>query len=470
MLAAIFDHPQTPLVNNLGMEYQTAASKHVLKRTRSLRRPDEVKRKRKKESSRSSDGLPMRCVIPRIADVSKENSEMWKLAEIKGPSHCRCLRLPDNLSILKEVHMSIPLLISYFTENQSLASVVVSRLIYTNSGVAILALASNGVHKLWKWQRNNENQAVKATASVPPQLWEPASGILMTNEMSNINPEDAVPCFALSNNDVYLISASGGKTSLFNMATFKVMDTFNPPPPAVTFIALHPQNNNIIAMGMEDSSIQVFNIKGDEAKINLRGHQKRITGLAFSLVLDVLVSSGADAQLFVWSVAQWKPKAPLPKAKTLVQITNAQALVSLGGTRVQFHKDQRQLLAIREQQITIYKAPKLNFLSEWIPRESSDLITDATYSCDCQLIYASLKDGSVSVLNATTLLLMCRISPTAYLPSNPSLMVYPLVFAAHPSEPHQFALGLTDGAVYILEPLESEGKWGNSFTGGRLPK
>ncbi|KAF8393178.1 hypothetical protein HHK36_021419 [Tetracentron sinense] len=336
----------------------------------------------------------------------------------------------------------------------------VSRLIYTNSGVAILALASNGVHKLWKWQRNNENQAVK----------EPASGILMTNEMSNINPEDAVPCFALSNNDVYLISASGGKTSLFNMATFKVMDTFNPPPPAVTFIALHPQNNNIIAMGMEDSSIQVFNIKGDEAKINLRGHQKRITGLAFSLVLDVLVSSGADAQLFVWSVAQWKPKAPLPKAKTLMRITNAQALVSLGGTRVQFHKDQRQLLAIREQQITIYKAPKLNFLSEWIPRESSDLITDATYSCDCQLIYASLKDGSVSVLNATTLLLTSRISPTAYLPSNPSLMVYPLVIAAHPSEPNQFALGLTDGAVYILEPLESEGKWGNSFTGGRLPK
>lgn len=41
-----------------------------------------------------------------------------------------------------------------------------------------------------------------------------------------------------------------------------------------------------------------------------------------------------------------------------------------------------------------------------------------------------------------------------------SLRVYPLVIAAHPSEPTQFALGLTDGGVYILEPLESEGKWG----------
>ena len=43
-----------------------------------------------------------------------------------------------------------------------------------------------------------------------------------------------------------------------------------------------------------------------------------------------------------------------------------------------------------------------------------------------------------------------------------SLRVYPLVVAAHPSEPNQFALGLTDGGVCILEPLESEGKWGTS--------
>lgn len=41
-----------------------------------------------------------------------------------------------------------------------------------------------------------------------------------------------------------------------------------------------------------------------------------------------------------------------------------------------------------------------------------------------------------------------------------STTVYPLVVAAHPSEPNQFALGLTDGGVHILEPLESEGKWG----------
>lgn len=44
--------------------------------------------------------------------------------------------------------------------------------------------------------------------------------------------------------------------------------------------------------------------------------------------------------------------------------------------------------------------------------------------------------------------------------SSSSSTVYPLVIASHPSEPNQFAMGMTDGGVYVLEPLESEGKWG----------
>lgn len=55
-----------------------------------------------------------------------------------------------------------------------------------------------------------------------PQLWQPPSGILMTNDVADTSPEEAVPCFALSKNDSYVMSASGGKISLFNMMTFKV--------------------------------------------------------------------------------------------------------------------------------------------------------------------------------------------------------------------------------------------------------
>ena len=105
------------------------------------------------------------------------------------------------------------------------------------------------------------------------------------------------------------------------------MTTFMPPPPAATFLAFHPQDNNIIAIGMDDSSIQIYNVRVDEVsllpiniscqvfylsnkvlmcflfslqvKSKLKGHTKRITGLAFSHVLNVLVSSGADAQVII---------------------------------------------------------------------------------------------------------------------------------------------------------------------------
>lgn len=44
----------------------------------------------------------------------------------------------------------------------------------------------------------------------------------MTNDVTDAKPEEAVHCFALSKNDSYVMSASGGKISLFNMMTFKV--------------------------------------------------------------------------------------------------------------------------------------------------------------------------------------------------------------------------------------------------------
>ncbi|XP_042515407.1 topless-related protein 4-like [Macadamia integrifolia] len=331
----------------------------------------------------------------------------------------------------------------------------VSRLIYTNSGLAILALASNAVHKLWKWPKSERNPSGKATASVAPQLWQPSSGILMTNEINNATPEDAVPCFALSKNDSYVMSASGGKISLFNMMTFKIMTTFMPPPPAATFLAFHPQDNNVIAIGMDDSTIQIYNVRVDEVKSKLKGHQKRITGLAFSHAVNVLISSGADAQLCVWSTDKWERQA-----SKFLQIPTGHAISPLAETRVQFHQDQIHILVVHETQIAIYDVSKFECLNQWFYREPGGLITHATYSCDSQSIYASFEDGSVGVFVATTLRLKCRISPSAYLPPNPSSRLFPLVVAAHPTEPNQFTLGLTDGAVYVIEPLEAEGKWG----------
>ncbi|KAL8464583.1 hypothetical protein ACS0TY_034186 [Phlomoides rotata] len=150
-------------------------------------------------SAMNGDPRNLGDVKPRITEETNDKSKVWKLSEINEPSQCRSLKLPENLRVNK-----------------------ISRLIYTNSGNAILALASNAIHLLWKWQRSERNSSGKATANVPPQLWQPSSGILMTNDVTETNPEEAVSCFALSKNDSYVMSASGGKISLFNMMTFKV--------------------------------------------------------------------------------------------------------------------------------------------------------------------------------------------------------------------------------------------------------
>lgn len=62
----------------------------------------------------------------------------------------------------------------------------------------------------------------QANLNVSPLLWQPQTGLMMVNEVGEGGSEEAFHCIALSKNDSYVMSASGGKVSLFNMLTFKV--------------------------------------------------------------------------------------------------------------------------------------------------------------------------------------------------------------------------------------------------------
>nr|XP_043627620.1 protein TOPLESS-RELATED PROTEIN 2-like isoform X2 [Erigeron canadensis] len=382
------------------------------------------------ESSKAVD------IKPRIVDGT-DKTRSWKLPDIVDSSHLKALRLPDPIAASK-----------------------VMRLIYTNSGFALLALASNAIHKLWKWQRNERNPYGKSTASIVPQLWQPTNGALMSNDVNESkSAEESPACIALSKNDSYVMSASGGKVSLFNMMTFKVMTTCMPPPPAATYLAFHPQDNNIVAIGMEDSTIQIYNVRVDEVKMKLKGHQKPITGLAFSQTLNSLVSAGADAQLCIWNINGWEKR----KSRS-IQSPPGYPGSLVGETRVQFHNDQRHLLVIHESQIAIYDY-QLECLKLWFPRDSlSAPISSAIYSCDGLLLYTGFLDGAIGVFGAESLRLRCRIAPSAYISSSVSSnsTAYPMVIAAHPSDPRQFALGMSDGSVHVLEPADADPKWGGS--------
>ncbi|KAL2550958.1 Protein TOPLESS [Forsythia ovata] len=411
-----------------------------------LERNDRIQQPMSLGNLATMDGSRPTDVKPRIPD-NPDKTKSWKFPDIVESSQLKTLKLPDHLTASKVV-----------------------RLLYTNSGLALLALASNAVHKLWKWQRNERYPSGKSTASSVPQLWQPTSGALMSNDTGDAEPaEESVSCIALSKNDSYVMSASGGKVSLFNMMTFKVMTTFMPPPPAATYLAFHPQDNNIIAIGMEDSTIQIYNVRVDEVKTKLNGHHKRISGLAFSQSLNILVSSGADAQLCIWNIDGWEKK----KSRG-IQAPPGHPSPLVGETRVQFHNNQSHLLVVHESQISVYDA-RLECLRWWYPRDSlSASISSAIYSCNGLLIFTGFSDGAVGIFDADSLSLRCRIAPSAYMSSPVSSSnsnAFPVVIAAHPSDPNQFALGMNNGAVHVIEPSDAETKWGGSSSqdNGALP-
>ncbi|TXG66876.1 hypothetical protein EZV62_008151 [Acer yangbiense] len=110
-------------------------------------------------------------------------------------------------------------------------------------------------------------------------------------------------------------------------------------------------------------------------------------------------------------------------------------------TRVQFHHDELHFLAVNETQLAIYDAMKVECLNE--------------------LVYASFLNGAIQIFTALNIQLQCQINSSAYLqPVMNSPPMYLIVVAEYPLIPNQFAVELTDGGVYIFEPLESNGQWG----------
>ncbi|KAI3913464.1 hypothetical protein MKW98_003943 [Papaver atlanticum] len=352
--------------------------------------------------------------------LAKEADEVTtiRINEIKEQGQCRCLRLPDKLKCNK-----------------------ISRLMYANSGRSILALASNAMHVLWKWDKTEES------ASVLPEIWEPKSGKLMVNDIEDVTNGEADPCFSMSNNEVYLISTSGGKISVFSMATFERLCTFKPPPAGCTCLIFYPEDNNILVIGAADSNILIYDIHEDV--VCLKGHMKKITGLAYSKELKVLVSLDAEAQICVWKWETW-----VKQNTAALQIPAGSN--STSAIRVQYQNDQIHFLVVHQIHLAIYETTNLKRVKQWVVPRFSAHITDATLSSESEMIFASFLDATILVFVVGNLQPVCRIQPSAYL--HALSRVYPTAVDAHPTK-NQFALGLSDGGVCVIEPLNSVKNW-----------
>jgi hypothetical protein len=133
-------------------------------------------------------------------------------------------------------------------------------------------------------------------------------------------------------------------------------------------------------------------------------------------------------------------------------------------------------------------------IMQWSPRDAlPSPISSAVYTSDGLLVYAGFRDGAIGIFEAESLRLRCRIAASAYIPSSVSRyvqsptvsvesgaililvannillllpsgcifissgggVVYPMAVSVYPwLNPNQIALGMSDGAVHVLEPLE----------------
>ncbi|KAJ4827231.1 hypothetical protein Tsubulata_015193 [Turnera subulata] len=272
----------------------------------------------------------------------------------------------------------------------------------------------------------------------------------MTNDLTNTNPEEGVACFALSKNDSYLMSASGGKISFFNMVTFKEMLSIMPPSPAATCVVFYPEDNNIVAIARDDSTILIYNVRLAKVISKLEGHSKRVSGLSFSIALNVLVSAGEDAQLIVWNTEGWKKQR-----SRLLQVPEEKKHEALSDTQIQLHRDQIRFLAVHKTHLAIYAAKEIECLKQIQSRSLKQHSLAIARRC-MQALW--MEQSAYMMLH--WICFVGLFPQLTFLPvQGCSNNVYPLTIAAHPQESNQFAAGLTNGKVIVFEPSKSTGEW-----------
>ncbi|VVB08991.1 unnamed protein product [Arabis nemorensis] len=363
-----------------------------------------------------------------------------KPKEINDPSECSALVLPDNCSGGR-----------------------ITRLTYSPSGDFILALAEDATHRLWTWS-SSQNEFCKGTPRVlkenvfpKPRLHQPQSGKTMKNEIAT-SVQNSTSCLAIKGS--HLFSTSGGKIAIFDLKSFEKVAAFGSPTPTATYFIFIP--GDLLAVGLDDGSIFIHCLFSRKIKAKLEGHNHGIACLAFSRCFNVLVSSGADGKLCVWSTKSWAKLTSINSVHRFC-IRHHHESSSLV-TPIQFDPYQIELLVVQEWSIGVYKAPTLDCLGQWVPEESDASITSATYSSDGEIIYVGFRSGSIKIVDSNTFVTICRINLTAFIqpsPSNIWLVVYPAVIAAHPSHPTQISVGLSNGKVIVIQPL-GRGGWGEA--------
>ena len=178
------------------------------------------------------------------------------------------------------------------TESKQNSSVEV--VLFSNSGDTIVTLTSGGTNHVWRSKKNEWRLH---------ELNEP-----MQNERGSSSPKYS--CQAISRNDAYLLSSSDSQISLYNLLNVQHMISFSTPPPTASCLAFSPKDNNMMALGMDNGMIHIYNVRLDELVQKLKGgHENAVTGLLFCAKQGVLISVCKDSHVCMWDISTWELKS-----------------------------------------------------------------------------------------------------------------------------------------------------------------
>ncbi|KAK3238623.1 hypothetical protein CYMTET_51381 [Cymbomonas tetramitiformis] len=324
----------------------------------------------------------------------------------------------------------------------------VVRLLFTGSGNGLLGLCLNGVHKLWKWTLPRTVEGGRKASE--ERLWRPTTGASMQNaaEGDPVERQEYGASMALSKNDSYVMSASGGPVSLFNMRSFKAITILVKPPPRATFFAFHPVDNNIVAVGMANAAVHIYNVRTDhQSKHILNAHKRAITGvLFFPTAPNFLVSAGSDGQLVMWDSESY-----VQRCRYQLRSAKSEALTGLP-VRIHLSPDHQKLLAIHPTQMSLHLPHNLQPERVWTC-PGLDTVVCGCFTCNGESILAVLSDNSILSFNAKTLSLQHVLSVN-------TATSQVLQIASHPKESDLFAISCGDSSVKVVNilPSSSDGK------------
>ncbi|KAM7462197.1 hypothetical protein LguiA_030318 [Lonicera macranthoides] len=120
---------------------------------------------------------------------------------------------------------------------------------------------------------------------------------------------------------------------------------------------------------------------------------------------------GSLEKVVLWDSIRWKKKKNRMLQKSVGWLPPSE-------TYLQFYKDETHFLAVHDTHLAIYETTELKHVNQ------QDVRNNLTLVC-----------------------------------ARRSWNVYPFAVAAHPRDPNQIALGLTDSGVVIIHHLESDGQW-----------